>query len=248
MRGGKLDKTSSRSLEPPHSRPSNSPIVSEDSSDEKYCVLADLLIPGSGEPIENGCIIVEGNKITYAGDAEEARWEHVALPKTHVKVLMPGMWDCHVHLFGLQKLDVAEIVQGAQNQALVGARCAKDASLLLNAGFTSVRDLAGYGIQIGKAIDEGTIIGPTIYSANNIIVSFLEFRCEVSSGVDVLIESDGRACRCPQHVQALVRRCVLPRHAVIYSRWSAGMLEGRSYAASRGRKSHQVCRIRRCRN
>ena len=139
--------------------------------DDKFCVLADLLIPGSGDPIENGCIVVEGTTITYAGKAADAVAQRKDLPETRVKVLMPGMWDCHVHMLGLQKLDVTEIVSGAQNQALTGARCAKDAMLLLNAGFTSVRDLAGYGIEIDKAIEEGTIVGPKIYSAKCIISS-----------------------------------------------------------------------------
>ena len=79
------------------------------------------------------------------------------------------MWDCHVHLLGLQKFDISEFVKGAQYQALTGARCAKDAMLLLNSGFTSVRELAGYGLQIAKAIEEGTIVGPKIYSAGDII-------------------------------------------------------------------------------
>lgn len=38
--------------------------------------------------------------------------------------------------------------------------------LLLNAGFTSVREMAGYGIQLDQAIQEGSLVGPKIYSAN----------------------------------------------------------------------------------
>ena len=45
--------------------------------------------------------------------------------------------------------------------------------MLLNAGFTSVREMAGYGLQIKQAIEEGTIPGPNIYSSNKIIVSRL---------------------------------------------------------------------------
>lgn len=36
---------------------------------------------------------------------------------------------------------------------------------MLNAGFTSVRELLGYGVQLQTAIDEGFFPGPNIYSA-----------------------------------------------------------------------------------
>lgn len=173
MRGGKLELKSPKLSDPSYTRSFKEPAREARIADDKFCVLADLLIPGRGEPIENGCVIVEGTKITYAGGADDATPQYGELPTTRVKVVMPGMWDCHVHLLGLQKLDVSEFVKGAQNQALIGARCAKDAMLLLNAGFTSVRELAGYGIQVAQAIEEGTIVGPKIYSANHIIVGLI---------------------------------------------------------------------------
>ncbi|KAJ9626580.1 hypothetical protein H2203_004213 [Taxawa tesnikishii (nom. ined.)] len=165
----------------------------EKPKEDSYCVTADLLIPGRGEPIKDGCIVVEGSKITHAGSAESIlKYDRLAgLPKTHVEVLMPGMWDCHVHLMGKQKLpspkppvtdpfvysqflgihkiSSAAIAASAQHQALSGARSARDVMLLLNAGFTSVREMAGYGIQLDQAIEEGSLVGPKIYSSNCII-------------------------------------------------------------------------------
>lgn len=49
--------------------------------------------------------------------------------------------------------------------ALAGFRAAKDAVATLNAGYTSVREVGGYGIDFSKAIDEEWIPGPRIYSA-----------------------------------------------------------------------------------
>jgi len=100
-----------------------------------FCVTADLLIPGKGDPFENGCIVVEGDQIIKVAKADEIAKEYSHLPKYHVKTLMPGMWDCHVHLIGLQKLDGQSILGSWQNMALSGARCAKDVMLILNAGF-----------------------------------------------------------------------------------------------------------------
>lgn len=170
MRGGKLVYTAP---EPTSSRTAKSICVPtyEKPTEEKYCVLADLLIPGKGDPIEDGCIVVEGSIITFAGKATDMRAEDAELPKRHVKVMMPGMWDCHVHLMGLKTIDDSAFLEVAHSQALTGARIARDVMLLLNAGFTSVREMAGYGPQIAQGIKEGSVIGPNIYSSNKIIVS-----------------------------------------------------------------------------
>ncbi|KAK4544853.1 hypothetical protein LTR36_003757 [Oleoguttula mirabilis] len=160
-------------MDPAFNLPIRRPIHSSSSSDEpkphSFCVSADLLIPGKGAPIKDGSIVVEGSKITKVATTSELAREYSHLPKYHVKVLMPGMWDCHVHLLGLQKVAGPAFVESQQNMALTGARCARDAMLMLEAGFTSVREMAGYGLQIARAIEEGTLVGPKIYSANCII-------------------------------------------------------------------------------
>lgn len=134
-----------------------------------FCVTADLLIPGKGDPIKDGCLVVDGKKITKVATASELAGEISRLPKYHVKVLMPGMWDCHVHLLGIHKVGGPAFVESQQNMALSGARNARDVMLLLDAGFTSVREMAGYGLQMDQAIEEGTLVGPKIYSSNCII-------------------------------------------------------------------------------
>ena len=53
--------------------------------------------------------------------------------------------------------------------ALAGLRSARDVVATLNAGFTSVRELGGYGIDFKAAIDEGWIPGPHIYSAGAVL-------------------------------------------------------------------------------
>ena len=57
---------------------------------------ADLLIPGRGTPIPHDTVIAQGSQIIYAGprsgvpaDAGEAT--------AQVPVVMPGLWDCHIH-------------------------------------------------------------------------------------------------------------------------------------------------------
>jgi len=124
---------------------------------------AKLLIPGRGQPIDDGTLLVEGSKITYAGPRKDVPLPFQALPATAVNVLMPGMWDCHLHYMGLDSYKFDEFV--LMPQALAGARLARDVAATLNSGFTSVRELAGYGVELAKAIDEGWLQGPTIYSS-----------------------------------------------------------------------------------
>lgn len=137
--------------------------------EEAFVVTADLLIPGRGEPIKDAGIVVEGKTIKHAGRSDDLIRIFGHLKSTHVKVLMPGMWDCHVHLMGVHKVAGDAFIDAWKNPVLSGARSARDVMLLLDAGFTSVREMAGYGLQLDQAIQEGSLVGPKIYSSNCII-------------------------------------------------------------------------------
>lgn len=47
--------------------------------------------------------------------------------------------------------------------AEAGARCSRALKDTLYAGFTSCVDLAGYGPELNRVIEEGLILGPSIY-------------------------------------------------------------------------------------
>lgn len=53
----------------------------------------------------------------------------------------------------------------ATHPASDGARLARGCWEALQQGYTSLRDVGGYGCEIAKAIDDGTIVGPNIYSS-----------------------------------------------------------------------------------
>lgn len=128
---------------------------------------AELLIPGRGEPVENGSLISSGSKIVFVGETENLPQSYVDLPPIQVRILMPGLWDCHVHLMGSEKFIVDDMA--ATNSTLAGARCARDVVATLNAGYTSVRELAGYGADLSQAINDGWLPGPNIYPAVSIL-------------------------------------------------------------------------------
>src|SRR2546421_11447606 len=122
---------------------------------------ADLLIPGRGEPIRNGCVVLDGSTIAFAGPIEAAPKAPAGARVHRVPVLMPGLWDCHGHFMGIRATNVEEIAK--TSLPVLTARSVADANRALVAGFTSVRDLVGLGIHLARVVDEGTIPGPHIY-------------------------------------------------------------------------------------
>jgi imidazolonepropionase-like amidohydrolase len=127
---------------------------------------ADLLIPGRGEPVRDGVVVMDGATITYAGPADGAPATPQAATVT-AAVVMPGMWDCHTHLMGTRSLDFTRLL--AEPIALRGARCAPDLRAALDAGFTSVREVGGLGLDLARAFGEGVLAGPQIYAAGAIL-------------------------------------------------------------------------------
>jgi imidazolonepropionase-like amidohydrolase len=63
-------------------------------------IKAALLIPGRGQPIPDGALVMDGGQIAWVGQqaAIPARYQQIRF--TQVPVLMPGLWDCHQHFMG----------------------------------------------------------------------------------------------------------------------------------------------------
>lgn len=136
----------------------------------RWRIDTDLLIPGRGDPIRHATLVYTTDdgeargQILYAGPLSAVPDAYVSVPCiAHVPVLMPGMWDCHVHLFSdaSGNLDALATLP----HSLSGMRSARDVAATVNAGFTSLREMGGYGIDFHAAIDEAWIPGPRIYSA-----------------------------------------------------------------------------------
>ncbi len=126
---------------------------------------ADVLIPGRGEPVAEATVVIDGATITYAGPRAGA--PTTVEPPTRVPVVMPGLWDCHAHFFGALDMDLNHYPQAPIT--VYAARAAMDAGKAINAGVTSVREVGGFGIHLARAVDEGSVPGPHIYSAGAVL-------------------------------------------------------------------------------
>lgn len=130
-------------------------------------LFADLLIPGRGAPQEKAGIAHADGRIVWVGKQCDLPSSYKNLEKTQVAVLLPGLWDAHVHFLGSRSFITTELYR--EPRVLAGARVARDLAEVLNAGYTSVRELGGYGITVAQAVEEGYLTGPTIYAAGSVI-------------------------------------------------------------------------------
>jgi imidazolonepropionase-like amidohydrolase len=78
------------------------------------------------------------------------------------RVLTPGFIDTHTHIALVAPFDQLE---NEYDGVYVGAVAAKMAENMLMRGFTNVRDAGGASIGVMRAINEGRLVGPRIFSS-----------------------------------------------------------------------------------
>jgi len=127
---------------------------------------AKRLIPGRGQPIENGLVILDDGRISFAGTAADgpaANGGDTIVTET----VMPGLWECHGHFIGTYSANIAEI--HTLRPQLGAMRVTADAKRALDAGFTSVREMGGMGTFLARAIEEGQVVGPNVYASGSML-------------------------------------------------------------------------------
>jgi imidazolonepropionase-like amidohydrolase len=117
-------------------------------------------------------VITEGNKIVdvVKGYATAAKTDNVIDLKS--KTVMPGLMDMHVHIESETKKG-ATADRFTMNPPDIAFESVRYANATLMAGFTTVRDLGGTGVNISlrNAINKGLITGPRIYTAGKTIAT-----------------------------------------------------------------------------
>lgn len=114
---------------------------------------------GSNDKAKRADVLVEGNKIKAIGKINAP---NAVLIDGKGGTLTPGFIDTHTHLALVAPFDQLE---NEYDGVYVGAVAAKMAENMLMRGFTSVRDAGGASIGVMRAINEGRLIGPRIFSS-----------------------------------------------------------------------------------
>lgn len=125
------------------------------------------LIDGkSKEVLSQMTIVVEGNKILSVDKGLTKPGKDDKLVDLSKKTVMPGLIDMHVHLESETSKD-ALVKRFTQNEADLAFQSTLYAKKNLMAGFTTVRDCGGTGVNIAlrNAVNAGIIVGPRIFTA-----------------------------------------------------------------------------------
>jgi imidazolonepropionase-like amidohydrolase len=139
-----------------------------------------LINPADGSVSQNQTILVEGGKITAIG-------ANVPIPAGTQTVdlsnewVMPGLVDAHTHI----TMNLPPAAAGEsywenyllrESTAFRTTRGLHNAELLLNAGFTAIRDVGNAGdyadTAVREALEKGWFAGPTLINSGKIIGPF----------------------------------------------------------------------------
>lgn len=136
-------------------------------SQSTYIHCGKLIDTQNGKVLTKKTIVVSGNTISSVRDGYlNPTNSNDKVIDLKSKTVMPGWIDMHVHVegdpgptkylesFTLNEADVAFNAQGIARRTLM-------------AGFTTVRDLGGKGVNVSlrNAINRGTVVGPRIYTS-----------------------------------------------------------------------------------
>ncbi|RDY58680.1 metal-dependent hydrolase family protein [Flagellimonas nanhaiensis] len=139
-------------------------------SQETYLHCGQIIDVESGKVLSEKTIVVSGKKIKSISNGYQTGSEGDVIVDLKDKTVLPGLIDMHVHIEG-QSSPKRYIQRFTLNEADVAFESTIYAKKTLLAGFTTVRDLGGSGVNIAlrKAIDRGTIMGPRIFTAGKAI-------------------------------------------------------------------------------
>ncbi|MFZ5972857.1 MAG: amidohydrolase family protein [Bacteroidota bacterium] len=140
---------------------------------QKTLIHCGNLLDGRSKALQSQVtIVVEGNKILSIDMGFTKPGKDDKLIDLSKKTVMPGLIDMHVHIESETSKD-ALVKRYTQNEADVAFQSTIYARKNLMAGFTTVRDCGGSGVNISlrNAINQGTIVGPRIFTAGKGIAS-----------------------------------------------------------------------------
>ena len=134
---------------------------------QKTLIYCGLLIDGIHDEAQSEMtIVIEGNKIVKIEKGYPPPKEGEKIIDLKNKTVLPGLMDMHVHMESQTSKD-AFLKEFTMNKADYAFQSVVFAERTLMAGFTTVRDLGGSGVNVSlrNAIKKGIIKGPRIYTA-----------------------------------------------------------------------------------
>lgn len=127
---------------------------------KKIAFKGGLLIDGTGAaPVVNSLVLVEDDKIAYAGADKEIGPDYDVVDATG-KTVMPGLIDSHLHFSGnLTDDDSDWVLEDVVQKTVVAVQQAHEC---LENGLTTVGEISRSGIQIRNMVEAGVMKGPRV--------------------------------------------------------------------------------------
>jgi len=147
----------------------STPIIS---AQDMYLQCGNIVDTESGKVLKEKTIVVSGNKIKNIQDGFVTGSADDQTIDLKSKTVLPGFIDMHVHIEG-ESSPTRYIERFTKNKEDVAFQSTVYAERTLMAGFTTVRDLGGSGVNIAlrNAINRGVVKGPRIFTAGKTIAS-----------------------------------------------------------------------------
>lgn len=143
------------------------------SAQDVYLHCGKLIDTQKGTVVSEQTIIVSGDKIIAVkkGYISSEKAEDIVIDLKS-KTVLPGLIDMHVHLEN-EYNPKRYMEQFTANEADIAFKSVNFAKTTLMAGFTTVRDLGGTGVNIAlrNAINNNIIIGPRIFTSGKAIAT-----------------------------------------------------------------------------
>ena len=138
-----------------------------------FVLVGGRLFDGTGAPPRPATIVVVGKTITAVLNPGERNWPADAVVyDIGGKTIMPGLIDLHTHLTFLDVDDMSVYSTGNTSGAESVMRGLRRMAIHLQAGVTSVRDVASHGdapFVLKRLQASGEIQGPRIFTAGQLI-------------------------------------------------------------------------------
>lgn len=155
--------------------PRRVPVPPRDHSDDPVLVLrgGTLILGTDSKPIEDAAVVIRGDRIVAAGEAEA-----ITIPTSADReidttglYIVPGLIDSHVH-FTQHRGD--DFTRYSDSEAAAAIRGTLLLEQLIGAGITAVRDMGTTGdvaLRVKEAVERGMLVGPRVFWSGQMIAS-----------------------------------------------------------------------------
>ena len=135
-----------------------------------YVQCGRLLDVRAGKLLKEQTVVVENGRISTVQAGYQAGGATDKVVDLKTRTVLPGLIDCHVHL-EFQSSKTAFYEGFILNPADVAFQSLAYARTTLLAGFTTVRDMGGSGVNVAlrDAISRGQVVGPRVFTAGRAI-------------------------------------------------------------------------------